>query len=206
LNIFAHRITVSIPVALFLIFGAITAHAAPLAGYDSGRVPTGSPAPLPTAFAAKSDRYDWSAVFDAGSTVAVSDASYIAMTPRLWRIVKEINAVVNARTRDDVGKRLDCVGYVKRKRDALIAAGIPAEALSAAVVVTPGRVSHTLLLLSTEAGDVVLDNLEYDVVKWDRTDYVWVEREIAGPARDGSTRWAWINRPATGATVRVMSQ
>jgi predicted transglutaminase-like cysteine proteinase len=128
------------------------------------------------------------------------------MTPKLWRTVKDVNAAVNARALDEFGKRLDCVGYVKRKRSALIAAGVPAEAMSAAIVVTPSGLSHTLLILSTEAGDVVLDNLEYDVVKWNRTDYVWVEREIAGPTKDGATRWAWISRPAGGPTVRAMSR
>jgi len=189
-----------------VLFAAVTAQASNLAGHDTGRVPTGAPAPLPTAFAGKSDRYDWSAVFEAGAPVADAAASYITLTPRLWRTVKDLNAAVNGRMRDDLGNRMDCVGYVKRKRSALIAAGIPAEALSAAIVVTPGGSSHTILLLSTEAGDLVLDNLQQDVVNWNQTDYVWVEREIAGSAKDGTTRWAWINRPGSGLPGRAMSR
>jgi len=52
----------------------------------------------------------------------------------------------------------------------------------------------------------VLDNLQQDVVNWNQTDYVWVEREIAGSAKDGTTRWAWINRPGSGLPGRAMSR
>ena len=206
LSIRVGRALAGVPVAMMLLFGAVTVQAATLAGYDTGRVPTGSPAPLPTAFAGKTDRYDWSAVFEAGAPVVDADASYVALTPSLWRTIKNLNAAVNGRMRDDLGNRLDCVGYVKRKRSALLAAGIPAQALSAAIVVTPGGLSHTILLLSTETGDLVLDNLQPNVVAWNQTDYVWVEREIAGSAKDGANRWAWINRSGSGLPGRAMSR
>lgn len=206
LRIRVGRALAGVPVAMMLLFGAVTAQASNPAGHDIGRVPTGAPAPLPTAFAGKTDRYDWSAVFEAGAPVADAGASYVALTPRLWRTVKDLNAAVNGRMRDDLGNRMDCVGYVKRKRSALIAAGVSAQALSAAIVVTPGGLSHTILLLSTETGDLVLDNLQQDVMNWNQTDYVWVEREIAGSNKDGVTRWAWVNRPGSGLPGRAMSR
>lgn len=76
----------------------------------------------------------------------------------------------------------DCEDYVLAKREALIAAGAPAEALSIAVVRTRAQELHTVLLVSTPDGEVVLDNLTPWILPWRNAPYQWLERQARGSA------------------------
>ena len=71
----------------------------------------------------------------------------------------------------------DCKAYVLEKRRELIAAGIPGSALSIAVVRTPWRELHAVLVVATEDGDLVLDNLNRDIRPWTQTAYTWEARQ-----------------------------
>ena len=81
----------------------------------------------------------------------------------------------------------DCEDYALEKRRRLIAAGIPAEALSMAVVVTHRGERHAVLIVAFEAGDMVLDNLTPWPTPWAQLNYTWVERQVAG-----SSTWTTI--------------
>lgn len=74
----------------------------------------------------------------------------------------------------------DCEDYALEKRHALIAAGVPAEALSIAVVQTVRGDTHAVLLVATDHGEYVLDNLSAWVVPWTQAGYTWRERQVAG--------------------------
>lgn len=74
----------------------------------------------------------------------------------------------------------DCEDYVLEKRRALVAAGVPAQALSIALVITPWGESHAVLLVATDQGDMVLDNLSSWVTRWNTTGYHWMERQAPG--------------------------
>ena len=78
------------------------------------------------------------------------------------------------------GARGDCEDYVLAKRRALIAEGVPAAALSIAIVETRWGESHAVLLIASEGGEYVLDNLTPWVSRWDRVNYVWRERQRPG--------------------------
>jgi predicted transglutaminase-like cysteine proteinase len=80
----------------------------------------------------------------------------------------------------------DCEDYALEKRRALVAAGVPASALSLAVVTTPQGQDHAVLLVATDKGEYVLDNLSAWVLPWAKTPYRWRERQVAGQA----ARWA----------------
>jgi predicted transglutaminase-like cysteine proteinase len=56
-------------------------------------------------------------------------------------------------------------------------------------VLTHGGIVHAVLILTTNAGDVVLDNLSSYIQPWNAVDYVWVERRLAA---DSSGHWAWV--------------
>jgi predicted transglutaminase-like cysteine proteinase len=71
----------------------------------------------------------------------------------------------------------DCDDYVLAKRSALIALGIPEPALRIAIVFTPRFVRHTVLIVATDKGTYVLDNLRSDIVSWDKADYGWIKRQ-----------------------------
>lgn len=76
----------------------------------------------------------------------------------------------------------DCEDYALEKRRRLIAAGVPAEALSMAVAVTSRGEGHAVLIVALESGDMVLDNLTPWATPWQDLNYRWVQRQVAGSA------------------------
>lgn len=78
------------------------------------------------------------------------------------------------------GARGDCEDIALQKRRELINAGIPADALSIAIVKTYRGEDHAVLLIATRQGDYVLDSLAYDVRPWRKTDYTWIARQAPG--------------------------
>jgi predicted transglutaminase-like cysteine proteinase len=128
-------------------------------------------------------------------------------TVRLTDEVREVNARVNRAiaSRSDIetygvveywatplssglaNPRGDCEDYVLEKRRALLAEGVPARALSIAVVMTPKNILHVVLLVSTDRGELVLDSLTPWIVSWDETGYRWIKREKNGSARNWIT-------------------
>ncbi len=78
------------------------------------------------------------------------------------------------------GVRGDCEDYALEKRRLLIASGIPADALSIAIVRTPAGEVHAVLVLSAKQGDYILDNLHGEVKTWQVTGYAWISRQAPG--------------------------
>jgi predicted transglutaminase-like cysteine proteinase len=81
----------------------------------------------------------------------------------------------------------DCEDYVLEKRHALAAAGVPASALSIAVVQTDRGETHAVLVVATSTGEYVLDNRTPWILPWAQTSYRWRERQVAGSA----SQWAF---------------
>jgi len=81
----------------------------------------------------------------------------------------------------------DCEDYVLSKREALIKLGFPQSALRITVVFAPHFVRHAVLTVVTEEGDFVLDNLRNEIVTWDKTSYIYLERQ------DPHSRSGWIS-------------
>lgn len=73
--------------------------------------------------------------------------------------------------------RGDCEDYVLEKRRALMARGLPPEALSIAVVRTRLGESHAVLVVDTDLGELVLDNRSTRISRWADVDYRWVKRQ-----------------------------
>jgi predicted transglutaminase-like cysteine proteinase len=175
---------------------------------QEGSTTTAAVGPAATATPAMLVRYDWSQVFAAqlqptgGATAAAAPSQKPELTARLWAQITRTNDQVNrsiaqktdaeAYGRDELwstpiadGARYgDCEDYVLEKRRALVAAGVPADLLSIAVVNTSKGDSHAVLLVDTASGEYVLDNLTPWVLPWTKTAYQWRERQVAGsPAR-----------------------
>jgi hypothetical protein len=87
----------------------------------------------------------------------------------------------------------DCEDYVLEKRRALIAAGVPEDALSIAVATTTWGESHAVLLVTTDQGDYVLDSLTPWILPWRKASLTWRERQVAG----APFRWAMVSLTAT---------
>ena len=78
------------------------------------------------------------------------------------------------------GARGDCEDFALVKRRLLIEQGIPAAALSLAIVRTRYNEDHAVLVVATRQGDFVLDNLAFAVKPWQKTDYDWISRQAPG--------------------------
>ncbi|MCB1492036.1 MAG: transglutaminase-like cysteine peptidase [Rhodobiaceae bacterium] len=87
------------------------------------------------------------------------------------------------------GKYGDCEDFALAKRQALIDAGVPASALSMAVVRTAEGVGHAVLVVRTDRGDFVLDNRRAEILGWDHTEYRWYK--ITAP--DDPRRWVTVS-------------
>ncbi|HEY5796117.1 MAG TPA: transglutaminase-like cysteine peptidase [Bosea sp. (in: a-proteobacteria)] len=122
--------------------------------------------------------------------IGVPDA-VIEMTTAVEADIRRINREVNQRIRPvkqtsewqidpAVG---NCNDYVVTKRHELLAAGLPASALLIAVVKTPAGEGHLVLIVRTDRGDLVLDNLTSEIRRRGDTAYAWLKRQSA---RDGA--------------------
>jgi len=136
-----------------------------------------------------------------------------AMGAALWGLLNRVNAQVNraitprtdqatygvvdywATPLADGHKLGDCEDYVLEKERALIAAGLPREALSIAAVVTRWGEMHAVLLVNTSQGEFVLDNLTSAVLPWSVAPYDWRKRQAPGEAM----RWVMIEAGAAAA-------
>lgn len=76
--------------------------------------------------------------------------------------------------------RGDCEDYVLAKRRALIEAGVDPDLMSIALVRTRRGEAHAVLLVQTDDGEQVLDNLSPWVIRWDQAPYEWLERQAPG--------------------------
>ena len=74
----------------------------------------------------------------------------------------------------------NCKHYALEKRRQLVADGVPADALSLAIVITQANEVHAVLVISTDQGDLVLDNLTDAVRPWRQTGYHWLARQTPG--------------------------
>lgn len=131
---------------------------------------------------------------------AVAPTLAYAMDAALWAKLNRVNTRINraiVRSTDAAAygveelwslpiengqKYGDCEDYVLEKRLALIADGVPPAALSIAVVDTTRGDRHAVLVVATDQGDYVLDNLTPWVLPWGETHYRWLARQTAlGP-------------------------
>lgn len=140
----------------------------------------------------------------------------IALDAAAWSLLNRVNRGANAAHRpmtdleafgaSDLWRRpdgvADCEDYAIAKRAALIAYGVPAEALLIGVVEGREADYHAVLVVRTDRGDLVLDNLDPEIRTWTATDYVWVIRQSErDPARWVRITGAHAPKPAPSIGV-----
>jgi predicted transglutaminase-like cysteine proteinase len=77
----------------------------------------------------------------------------------------------------------DCNDYAVTKRHELLQSGFPAKAVRLAVVKTPSGIGHLVLIVATNKGNLVLDNLSATIMPWQLTKYHWLKIQSASDAR-----------------------
>jgi predicted transglutaminase-like cysteine proteinase len=124
-----------------------------------------------------------------------ADRDAPVLSAAVWHTLQDVNQQVNAqvRQRSDIdnygvedywemplesGKDSgDCEDFVLEKRKELIDKGLPMNALSIALVETEHGDPHAVLLVETNEGDYVLDNLSPYILPWKDVHYTWLERQ-----------------------------
>src|ERR1700748_3059186 len=117
------------------------------------------------------------------------------LSPAMWHTLEDVNQYVNGRVRQrsdaanygvtdywelplESGNGAgDCEDYALEKRKLLTDKGIPENALSIALVQTDWGEAHAVLLVRTDKGDYVLDNLSSWIQPWKDVSYTWLERQ-----------------------------
>lgn len=135
------------------------------------------------------------AVFQRLANAGMHAASTPHMTKEFWSLLEGVNQDVNARIRPihDVEQfgfedywtlpiatgtmAGDCKDYALEKRRILMAAGVPMSALSITLGMTSWGEHHAVLLVHSNEGDYVLDNLSPWVTPWKEVTYVWTKRQ-----------------------------
>lgn len=124
----------------------------------------------------------------ASQCLSTGGASVVDLDVAKWEELLSVNASVNGRIAPvpdakgedhwtlDVNQG-DCDEYAVQKRKALLDLGWPSAALSLSAAYIPGNVGHLVLVVRTDRGDFVLDNLRQTVVPADRVAYRWVARQ-----------------------------
>ena len=137
----------------------------------------------------------------------------VILSTRAWTELKRINIAVNTNIKpmtdmdhwgvverwnypdDGYG---DCEDYVLLKRRLLIQLGWPREALLVTVVLDNEDEGHAVLTVTTDKGDIVLDNKKKDILLWSMTGYRFVKRQ----SQSDPNVWVALGEPrGTPATA-----
>jgi predicted transglutaminase-like cysteine proteinase len=115
-------------------------------------------------------------------------SSAVALTEDVLNTLELTNRHVNRAIRPTADRgdvwelgvtRGDCEDYVLAKRAELIRAGIPGAALRIAAAKTSGGVGHAVLIVRTDQGDLVLDNLTSTIKFVNQSNLRWVAMTTA---------------------------
>lgn len=122
-----------------------------------------------------------------------SSRSVSRLTENRWIELNSINTSTNVRIRPVTDRAQhnqievwqypkgagDCEDYALEKRKRLIDAGWPEKSLRMATARNRKGNLHAVLIVVTEQGDYVLDNITNRIHAWDKTPYRWVARQSA---------------------------
>ena len=136
---------------------------------------------------------------------AADPVEYI-LTPASWKELVAVNVVVNhtikpmtdlehygatehwAYPDDGYG---DCEDYVLLKRRMLMERGWPSSALFITTVIDVGDGGHAVLMVRTDRGDFVLNNLTDKVVLWSKARF---KRYIKRQSKSDPNKWVGIKQ------------
>lgn len=138
-----------------------------------------------------------------------SAAEPVALTPDRLAQLQSVNLSVNRRIApkpDAPGQDIwslnvtagDCDDYAAQKRHELIALGWPQGALLFAAVTTPRGEPHLVIVVKTDRGDFILDNLRSQIVQTAESRYHWEKMQSAR----NPLYWVEVGRPDLIAQAR----
>ncbi len=170
-----------LPAAVIALAAALTPVAA--LSSDSTHLVARKPIAAPPGAGTLCARYGWACARSNRPSVAPAAA---------LKVAQKVNSSVNARVRPLSDRRQygteevwdlptrrggDCEDFVLLKKKQLVEAGLPPQDLLIATVLDRNRGAHAVLVLRTERGDFVLDNLRNRVTTWQETGYSFLRMQ-----------------------------
>jgi predicted transglutaminase-like cysteine proteinase len=130
--------------------------------------------------------------YPAECKIDLSEPKQIVLTEAIWKTLLAVNAKVNRDIKHvqdlehwgvpdhwdmaEDGKG-DTEEYVNVKKSRLVKAGLPRRSMLTTVVLLNDNSGHAILMVRTDKGDLILDNIINDVLIWSKTGYKYVKRE-----------------------------
>ncbi len=96
----------------------------------------------------------------------------------------------------------NCNDYVLLKKKLLVEAGWPHSALLLTVVLDTHNEGHLVLMVRTNDGDLILDNLTDAIKTWDATGYTFIKRQTA----DNPDNWVRLESGRTPEELAMISK
>ncbi len=93
----------------------------------------------------------------------------------------------------------DCEDFVLLKKRYLEGLGFPAESLLITVVLDERGDGHAVLMVTTDKGDLILDNRRPDIVRWSEASYRYLKRQ----SQEDPRLWIALAREEKTPTVGV---
>jgi predicted transglutaminase-like cysteine proteinase len=194
------RISLGVLLAGALVSGSLVpAAAAGLAGIEpSSPMAFQEPVPIPIGYYELCVASPSVCRPRAGRLPRTADGA-VRATPGLFEKLQSVTAAVNrsispVADKDAPGmatwrvnaKAGNCKDYALAKRQRLLAEGLPSSAALVAIVRLWSGEQHAVLVVRTDRGDYVLDNLDDAVRPWRRVSYRW--EKIQSP----TDTWIWF--------------
>lgn len=133
----------------------------------------------------------------------------VPLTEQAWNELEEVQSAVNrslpyrsSNSWDPLASVGDCKTATAKKELALLDRGWPAGALRVATAFVndhgPEQLAyHSVLLVDTDHGTIVLDSRQSDPVSWGELPYIWMTTELPG------TGGGWSRLPADPRDVQM---
>lgn len=135
----------------------------------------------------------------------------VKLTQASWKQLVQINARVNQTINPVEDGPIDswtpyvsngdCEDYVLTKQRELLRAGWPSDALLITTAFLPDGVYHAVLIVRTDRGEFVLDNLNATILPWQSLPYRWNKRQAIGNPQI----WQRIAGAPTASTDRSVA-
>jgi predicted transglutaminase-like cysteine proteinase len=131
--------------------------------------------------------------------VSAAKSVHVTLTDEMWLQLRDVQKLVNQKLKPATDQAIygkeevwalplqswtlkgppkgDCEDFALEKRKNLMDLGWPPEALSIVVVDAPKIGAHAVLVVSTDRGEFVLDNLQYEPVLAETLPYQWLSRQ-----------------------------
>nr|WP_321483522.1 transglutaminase-like cysteine peptidase [uncultured Cohaesibacter sp.] len=140
----------------------------------------------------------------------------VALSQQSWDQLLEVNASINKTIRAKADGQIDewsayvkegdCEDYALTKQQELLAKGWPSDALLLTTAFLKDGTYHAVLVVRTDRGEFVLDNLNPAILPWQEVPYRWNKRQAVG----NPTMWQRVagapeprtQRPVAGFRLR----